>query len=370
MLLTCCGDGQEQSRGERLAAALAAPLSEENLADLADQHGVLPLVLDRLSENPGHVPQELYRALRQRWESSTQRALWLTGELLRILQYLASEKIEVLPCKGPVLAQFLYGDVARRQFTDLDLLVHTADLPRLKDALRGLGYQPGLTLNPREERYYVQTGYEYVFDGPRGRNLLELHWQVVPRFYSIRFDVEQFFDRAITISLAGERVRSLAPDDLLLFLCVHAAKHAWVQLGWICDIAKLADHRDVDWQRVGVEARRLGIERIVGISLGLVHDLLGQTPPPAMQSVVEQAGSRISEVVSTIAAGEYDFESPAYFSLIMNIRERRLDRVRFFWRLASTPSVGEWSAIRLPGPLFFFYPVVRACRLARRMLHS
>jgi len=49
---------------------------------------------------------------------------------------------------------------------------------------------------------------------------------------------------------------------------------------------------------------------------------------------------------------------------MMDLRERRRDRISFSWRLGVTPSTGEWSAIRLPGPLFPLYRAVRLFRLA------
>ncbi len=67
-------------------------------------------------------------------------------------------------------------------------------------------------------------------------------------------------------------------------------------------------------------------------------------------------------------SAEYNTESISYFRLMMDLRERRRDRVRFLRRLVFTPSVGEWSAIRLPGALFPLYRVVRAVRLAKRLL--
>jgi len=69
-----------------------------------------------------------------------------------------------------------------------------------------------------------------------------------------------------------------------------------------------------------------------------------------------------------VADAEFDPVSVSYFRLMMDLRERRRDRTSFAWRLGVTPSVGEWSAIRLPGPLFPLYRVVRMFRLMGRMV--
>lgn len=69
-----------------------------------------------------------------------------------------------------------------------------------------------------------------------------------------------------------------------------------------------------------------------------------------------------------VAEDEFDTESMTYFRLMMELRERRRDRVSFWWQLLITPGAGEWSAVQLPGPLFPLYRVVRICRLAGRLM--
>jgi hypothetical protein len=69
-----------------------------------------------------------------------------------------------------------------------------------------------------------------------------------------------------------------------------------------------------------------------------------------------------------VAEDEFDPESMAYFRLMVALRERRRDRFSFWWRLLFTPGAGEWSAVKLPVPLFPLYRVVRIFRLAERLM--
>ena len=91
-------------------------------------------------------------------------------------------------------------------------------MPAIKEALAELGYEPGLRLEKAAERDYLKSGYEYTFDGARGRNLLEIKWEILPRFYSIGFDVNEFFERASAFTIEGQRLRTLCYQDLLLVL--------------------------------------------------------------------------------------------------------------------------------------------------------
>ena len=293
--------------------------------------------------------------------------------MLNIHRHLLARGLEVLPYKGPVLAEALYGNVAMRQFSDLDLLIRSGDLPAIKAALAELGYEPGLRLEKAAERDYLKSGYEYTFDGARGRNLLELKWQILPRFYSIGFDVNEFFQGASAVTIEGQRLRTLCDQDLMLVLCVHAAKHAWKQISWLCDIVQLARSRTLDWAALRAKAESLGIMRIVAVTFLLANKLLGAALPAELEVEKDEDAETLAQriVQLIVAEGEFDPESMAYFRLMMELRERTRDRISFWWRLLSTPGAGEWSAVRLPGPLFPLYRVVRVFRLAGRLVfHS
>ena len=365
-LLDCCANSSRIERAERIRDI--RPLDWRRLIDLAEHHGVIPQVYRSLSVLPDVA---LPNSLRQSQERNARHTLWLTRELLRILKKLDSYGIFALPYKGAVLAEILYGNVTLRQFSDLDLLIHSSDLPRIKSAFAELGYQRGIELAPREERDYLESGYEYTFDSVQGRNLVEVQWRILPRFYSVDFDVEGFFTRAVPFTLGGMTLRTLCAEDLILVLCVHAAKHAWQQLSWLCDIAELARSTQVDWNAVHQQAKHLGIQRMVAVSFFLAHKLLQKPLPHIVQAQLKKDVSienLASEIIPMLVRGDdYDTESISYFRLMISVRERWRDRVKFLWRLSTTPSVGEWSAIRLPGPLFPLYRVVRVFRLLSRM---
>jgi Uncharacterised nucleotidyltransferase len=367
LILACCADG---GRSASIQQILRHGVDWERLAPLAQHHGLVPLVFRRLSAEMDPSRSPGLEALRQQDKANSHRALWLTLELLNIHRHLQTRGLEVLPYKGPALAERLYGNVAMRQFSDLDLLIRSANLRAIKEALAQLGYEPGLRLEKAAERDYLKSGYEYTFDGARGRNLLEIKWQILPRFYSIGFDVDEFFQRASVVTIEGQRLRTLCDQDLMLVLCVHAAKHAWKQISWLCEIIQLARSQAIDWEDLRFKAESLGITRILAVTFLLAQKLLG-APLPAKLAMGRDPGAEalMQRIVPLIVAeDEFDPESMAYFRLMVALRERRRDRFSFWWRLLFTPGAGEWSAVRLPVPLFPLYRVVRIFRLAERLM--
>jgi hypothetical protein len=372
LLLACCSDISDAERERRTRKSVSERFDWDGLLRLAEHHRLIPRVYEQLSANAG-APPEFLRALRNRYQTNARQALWLTSELIRIVADFESRGIEVLPYKGPALAEILYADVTMRQFGDLDLLVRPVDVSRSKAALVDLGYTGNTQFTEREEQAHLASGYEYTFDSSLGRNLVELKWQILPRFYSANFDVDAMFHRASTTNVAEHSLPTLCAEDLLIVLCVHAAKHAWVQLSWICDIAQLAK-QPLDWGVIEKQSKELGIERIVAVNFLLIHKLLGSTLPEMVEKSLRtdrEIDTLVAEIMSIISVStEFNTESIRYFRLMMRVRERWQDRVRFLWRLAFTSTAGEWSAIRLPAQLFPLYRLVRMWRLAGKVFSS
>jgi len=366
LLLACCS---EMSGTEGIRKALKRPVDWPRFFNMVEHHRLVPQVYPRLAQHSDLVPSDDLAALRSAYEENARKALWFTSELVRILDHLHTCGIKAMPHKGPALAQFLYGDVTARQFSDLDILVRPSNVGRAKAALADLGYVPEISLTPREERAYIASGYEYSFNSVRGDHLLELQWRILPRFYVVDFDPDGLFQRAAQVCLGERSFPALCAEDLMLALCVHAAKHVWSQLSWLCDIARLAKSSLINWERVERQARHLGIERIVALNLLLAQKLLAADPPRSWLEKDLRAQALANEILQIIAQSTHcDTESIAYFKLMMQMRERRRDQARFLWRLFATPSLSEWSAIRLPAPLFPLYRVVRLGRLAKRFV--
>ena len=163
-------------------------------------------------------------------------------------------------------------------------------------------------------------------------------------------------------------------EDLLLVLCVHAAKHAWIRLCWLRDIAGVMQSQTLHWEFIEQRSRELGIQRIVSVSLRLASQLLGAKVPHsamAMTSTDRDVARKSEQVARELAAAdEYSSESLQYFRLMLGLRERARDKLRFLFRLAFTPSIGEWEVVRLPAPLFPLYRIIRLFRLAGRLSRS
>ena len=78
--------------------------------------------------------------------------LFMTGELFKLLDLFGAHGIGAIPYKGPTLAALAYGNLALREFDDLDLLLPERDIPRARDLLIAQGFRPGYTLTRARRR--------------------------------------------------------------------------------------------------------------------------------------------------------------------------------------------------------------------------
>jgi len=373
LLRAACSEIAEEKTA-RLRSLSRKPIRWKLLFDLADRNGTLPLLYQALSSAADIVPAGELSLLQQRYQSNLHKALFLSRELIRIHDRLSELGLAAMPYKGLALAEMIYGDIALRQSGDIDLLIRPEDFPLVREAMRELGYTPHLNLSPAEERAYLKSGYECAFDGAAGPNLLEVQWAIQPRFYAVDFDMNGLFQRAVNVTVAGHPVKTPSPEDLLLVLSAHAAKHVWGRLIWLCDIARLMAQPALNWNEIGPRARSLGLVRILRVTMLLANHLLSANIPAAAQAGLpdDLAAQSLADEIQTHLGDEptYNVESPAYFHLMMRLRERPADRLRFLMRLAVTSGPSDWQAVRLPEPLFPLYRMVRLSRLAAKLVRA
>ena len=356
LLLACA---QPAAGGAPFVDAVpGSTLDWERVLHLADYHRLLP-ALHAAFSGRDDVPASILSAVRARFENHQRRVLRFTAELARILHQFDRSGIPVLAHKGAALGQLLYGDPAQRQFGDLDFLVRAEDVARARLALQELGYAPKIQLSPRQEKEYLRTGYEHVFGLGNERNLVEVQWQIVPRFCAIDFDVDSLFARAVEMEIEGLRLRTLGNEDQMLVLCVHAAKHQWAQLGMLRDIATLARLRSGLGTGLTLRRQRLGTAHIVAVSLRLAGSLFGLdlAALPALQKEIRGAARSAFAMRAPNRGRGRDQSRVAKLFPCLHASARALAGP-LAYSVASGHDPQRWRVAIRPAPRFSFQPVL------------
>lgn len=369
LLLCVARRSLDLAAAERMHQLLQSDLDWDYLLAMADRHALIQLLYCHLnSVCPESVPPQALSQLRNHRHENTRHSLFLTGELRKLVELLEAHGIQAIPFKGPTLALCAYGDVGLRQFSDLDLLVHKSDVPRVSDLLVGRGFKASPELTNSQEAALLRFDCSHNFVSENGV-CLDVHWRLVAPYLSFRLDMNRLWDRLEPTAIGGKELLTLAPEDLLMALCLHGYTHFWERLGWICDVAGLIDRRrDIDWQLVLHNATRQGSRRILSLGLILASELLEAPIPPDVLRTV-QADPAVRPLAERVQQQLFAPELPAPglldgALLQLRMRERKRDKLTSGLRLAATPRVYDWMLLPLPGWLFFLYYLLRPLRLA------
>lgn len=283
LLIWCARTAVTDALKERIRQRVQEPLEWAVVLDLAGYHGVGPLVYRNLSTLcSGLVPAESLTQLRRRTQAGALLNRVLTQELVVLCEAFAAHGVPVMPIKGATLAVSAYGDLTLRDFSDLDLLVPKRSIAEAQAVLLALGYErKDPSSDPGETDH--EEGPFHVFIKKHTLFRVDLQWLMAHQHFSFQLDRPEFWQRRTPVPLANKTVQGLAPEDLLIVLCVHGSKHAWEALKWVCDVAELLrSHQHLDWNRIFSNASTWRCRRLVLMGLSLARLLFDAPLPEAV----------------------------------------------------------------------------------------
>lgn len=343
---------------------------------LASRHGVLPQLRQALQQLGTAVPLPVREQLRGLCATETLRVLQLDGERRRLTALLLAAGIPVIPWKGPVLAEQLYGDLSLRSCVDLDLLVPPEQGWQALRLLLAHGYDPGLALSARRwpalRRAVNHLGLVHAERGW----LVELHWRLFHPLDGWAYDLAAHW-RALTAGGVAREGR-LDAGELLVLLSVHGAVHRWEKLKWVVDVDRLVRNSpQLDWEAVLALAGRMGSRRVLLLGLTLARDLCN-TPLPeklALKASREPLVARLAaEVSSAWFADPPRQKVPREYLFHLRCYEQFHARLLWVLRQLFAPRLADWQLFP-PGsfcfPLFYLErPLRMAWKWGGRCLPS
>lgn len=189
---------------------------------IAEEEHISPMVARYLLQRPETAPAAA-DSLRTVERKAAVGALYWTSELRQLLAAFARADIKAVPLKGPFLGERLYGDSALRVNHDLDILVERQAIAQAENVLAAMGFRPGA---PDD---YHRPWY-------RGATTVEVHHDV-DNPLAFDFDTAGALGRALPATFHKEPCWKFAPEDELLFLCLHGVRHRFERLSLVQDLA-------------------------------------------------------------------------------------------------------------------------------------
>jgi len=334
LLVWCARTVVTDELKERIRQRVQGPLDWAGLLDLARYHGVGPLFYRNLSTLCSDlVPAESLTQLRQRTQAGALLNRLLAQELVVLCEAFEAHGVPVMPIKGATLAALAYGDLTLRDFSDMDLLVPENSIAEAQAVLLALGYKRKDRSSGPEQTDHEEGPY-HVFLKERTLCRVDLQCVMAHQHFVFRLDRPEFWQRRMPVALANKTVQGLAPEDLLIVLCVHGSKHAWQALKWVCDVAELLrSHQHLDWDQIFSSASTWRCQRLVYMGLSLAHLLLGAPLPEAVltrlsaDSDVRMLSHRMpSTLLADRHAGVNETETVAFY---FTLKDSWWERWRF-----------------------------------------
>ena len=374
LLLCCARTRMDATNADRLENLVHQDIDWSYTIRNADRNCVMPLLYWHLKDHfEQAVPEIALNYLRRSFHMNSLKNDILSRELLRILALFEAHDIPALSFKGPILTLTVYSNLAFRQFSDLDILIHKRDVHKARDLLLSDRYRPDLQMTEAQERSFFRDFHAYTVKRDDGRVNVDLHWKFTPRgtFSFFTLDLEALWERLEPVCVRGTRILNLPPEDLLLILCVHGAKEVWPNLKTICDVGELLRvYPDMNWERVMNDARRLRSERILFLGLLLANELLDVALPENVSqsvrshAVIDQVAARILQrLFSEMPDVANRIERHTLRLRLMESRRDQFSSVLFGLSKGFRPNERDWAFMSLPESLSLLYYVLRPIRL-------
>jgi hypothetical protein len=365
-LLLRCGPSDGSRHKDSTRTLVSAVSNWQRVFELASRHAIVPLVDRTLSLAAGDLaPRDVSARFREALQEGALQSLQLSGELVEAMRAFSSAGIDAIPFKGPTLAVLAYGNLSLRQYQDLDVLVHRADVERARTALQGIGYAPVIAYTADQRASLMLTGHHEQI--ARGNTTVELHWSLNNRTLTHDAFEEHWWDERQSVDIGGMTMRTLGAERLLLYLCMHGGKHSWARLGWLYDLEyALHAYPNADWAAIWRLARENGAERMVGIGLTLVETLLGGEALVTSAKRTRTSDAqvrRISELIARRIRGDQLYDPYLDYRVQVRSRDRLRDRLRYTWHILAAPHPSDVSLLGLPRGLHSLYYILRPMRL-------
>lgn len=284
---------------DRYVAAnhLQQTLGEQRALALLQTNELQPIVAHVLGEYEAIAP-ELTPWQQAHTETHARISAYL-AELDRIAAQLAQAGIPLVALKNGGIARGIYPCPGCCPMGDLDVLVEKKYFRQAHQILLAEGYHFEFR-SPLEEADLQAAeesgGAEYWKQLPNGQKLwFELQWRPVAGRW-IRPEQESSTAElmARSIAIPGTAVRLLAPEDNLLQVALHTAKHSYVRAPGFrlhLDVERIVRaYPNLDWNLFVQRVKALQVKTAVYFSLAIpralfdtpiADEVLAQLKPPA-----------------------------------------------------------------------------------------
>jgi putative nucleotidyltransferase-like protein len=381
-LLDCCVTRPDSERIARIIAMMErGTINWDWVVSTATSNRVLPLLYRTLKTVCAQkVPSPVIEKMRATYLQNAARNLALTYCLVDILNSLDQNGIVAVPFKGPTLAEFYFGELALREFSDLDILIHPDDVAKTFRVLEEHGFHPNVHLN--EDQINILMHGEYSLEFNKGASWkggqIDLHWELTGKFSRCQFGLDRLRPRLHDTEFFGSHIRQMSTEDLLVYLCLHGSKECWHQLSAICCVSELIiTQPDLDWNYIFDLAKWARCQRRLHLGLYLANELIGIPLPERIVNrvrgdlaMVNIADDVQSKLFSESKRQDASWVPKSFSTFHLRVSDSNADQIRYVVKSLFRPTRIEWGELPLPAFCHFLHYLYRPFHLIRNTVNN
>lgn len=323
------------------------------------------------------MPNEVTASLQLAATQIARENLLFASESCRLQKEFDNAALPLLFVKGVTLAIVAYGGLAYKRARDIDLVVPPGRVEDASKLLSRLGYirvEPAPEFSDAQFRTWTRLCKETVWRSASNGIVVELHGALVDN-PALLPEIGASLPRNSVQLSSGTSLATLPRDELIAYLCVHGAAHAWSRLKWLADVAALLPtSAPADMERLYERLLLLGVGRCAAQALLLCNLIFGTSLPAALHDRLREDPSNgvLVAIALRVMAGrnqERELDEtlfgtlPIHFShflLSSGIAYKRAEMLR------KLRSPVDRMVLDLPRTVRFLYPLILVPAWIRR----
>lgn len=281
-------------RGKKTDIPLNTNINWNEVIEECRQHQISSLVYSGISKES---LKNIDKNTLDKWKRET----FMSGvyqvnhikQISSVLNIFNDNNIPVIVLKGLVVRD-LYPKSELRTMGDADILVHEKDLDKVRSILTEIGY-------------IEHSRISYHIEFSRGNSHIEVHWTLANEqiFNGIAEFKDETWERAIEVKVEESKSLSMCDEDLLLYSCIHMAKH-FINSGFgirqVCDVLLLVEKRGkyIDWDSFVTRTKRSGVYKFTMSIFAICNRQFEMRIPKELKEFTEFDNVYLEELIDAI----------------------------------------------------------------------
>lgn len=306
-------------------------INKEKISELYQQFDDLTLYQEAKTNGVaaivGHVLSNIYGAenIPNHWVSEyddiNTRITAYMAELDKVATLLAQNDIQLLALKNSGITIGMYPHWGACPMGDIDVLVDKSIFRKAHEILENAGYKLKFRCEFEEDNIEAAEeggGAEYSVELENGEHLwFELQWRpVAGRWIQPKQEPKAADLVSRSIAIPNSDVRLLSPEDNLLQVALHTAKHTFVRAPGFrlhTDVDRIVTTQDINWELFIERVCLLKTRTAVYMSLAMAKSLLGTEVPDHVLKAIKPSSWKINLMVKWLSkVGIFEPDAPKW----------------------------------------------------------